>query len=42
MSERDFWNEVRRGFVTTVGALLKLRPDSKYTIDVRVVERHRD
>lgn len=42
MDERSFWNEIRRGFVTTVNALLKLRPTSKYTIDVRVVERTQD
>lgn len=39
MSERDFWNEIRRGFVTAINALMKARPNDSLTIEVRVVER---
>jgi hypothetical protein len=40
MSEqREFWDQVRRGIMQMVGALAKTRPNDRYTLDVRVVER---
>lgn len=37
--QRDFWEQVRRGIMQMVAALSKTRPNDRYTIDVRVVER---
>jgi hypothetical protein len=39
MNERDFWNEVRRSMLTLIRALLKERPNSRFTLEVTVVER---
>jgi hypothetical protein len=40
MSEqREFWEQVRRGIMQMVAPLVKSRPNDRYTIDVRVVER---
>ena len=36
---RAFWNEIRRSFVTAVNALTKARPNDRFTIEVRIVER---
>jgi hypothetical protein len=40
VNERVFWDEVRRGIMQMITALKKTRPDDRYTIEVRVVERH--
>jgi len=39
MSSREFWMEVRRGFIAIVNALSKGRPDDALTLEIRVVER---
>jgi hypothetical protein len=41
MNTRDFWTEVRRGFIAIVNALAKARPDDPLTLDIRIVERSR-
>lgn len=39
MSEREFWNEIRRGFLTAISALVRARPNDSLTIEVKIVER---
>jgi hypothetical protein len=39
VSERAFWDDVRRGIMQMVRAMMKARPDDRYTLEVRIVER---
>jgi hypothetical protein len=39
VTDRDFWTEIRRGVIQMVNALKKTRPNDRYTLDVRIVER---
>jgi len=39
MNDRQFWEQVRRGLMLTIAALVKTRPNDRYTLEVRVVER---
>lgn len=41
LSSKDFWIEVRRGFLAITLALAKTRPDDPWTLEIRIVERVR-
>jgi hypothetical protein len=41
MSDRAFWEDIRRGLLAMVATLIKARPNDPYTIEIRVVERSR-
>lgn len=41
MSSREFWVEIRRGFIAIVNALARVRPDDPLTLEIKIVERTR-
>ena len=37
--QRATWEGLRRGIMQMIAALVKARPNDRYTLDVKVVER---
>jgi hypothetical protein len=38
--QRAFWEGIRRSIMQMIATLAKTRPDDRYTLEVRIVERH--
>jgi hypothetical protein len=37
--QRTFWEGIRRSMMQMIATLTKARPDDRYTLQIRVVER---